>query len=114
MHVKIDSQDRNTILAALRTYQAAGYGEPCNRPLPIHDIATNMDCEISMDAAGIDDLCERLNCDCNEPSAGTMGELFAGLREDFALLESGEWVPDTDSIQASVDALDEIERRCSG
>lgn len=65
--IEIDSQDRNTILAALRTYQAAGFGEPCNRPLPIHDIATNMDCEISMDDAGIDDLCERLNVDCNYP-----------------------------------------------
>ena len=64
--IEIDSQDRNTILAALRTYQAAGYGEPCNRPLPIHDIATNMDCEISMDSAGIDDLCQRINMDCNE------------------------------------------------
>lgn len=59
--IKIDSQDRNTILAALRTYQALGYGEPCNRPLPIHDIATNLDNETSMDSAGIDELCERIN-----------------------------------------------------
>jgi len=64
--VNLDSQERNTILAALRTYQAAGYGEPCNRPLPIHDIATNMDCEISMNAEAIDELCEKVNLDCSD------------------------------------------------
>ena len=63
--MNLDSQERNTILAALRTYQAAGYGEPCNRPLPIHDIATNLDCEISMNAEAIDELCEKINCDCS-------------------------------------------------
>lgn len=64
--IDITSQERNTILAALRTYQAAGYGEPCNRPLPIHDIATNLDCEISLNAEAIDELCEKINIDCNE------------------------------------------------
>ena len=51
-----------TILAALRTYQEAGYGEPDNRPDAIHDIATCGGDQISMDDAGIDELCEMLNC----------------------------------------------------
>ena len=91
MKIEIDSQDLNTILAALRTYQAAGYGEPCNRPLPIHDIATNMDAEISMNDEGIDDLCERLNVDCNEPeidrtlvlSTGHLSKATAQRFEDY-------------------------------
>lgn len=54
-------QDRNTILAALRAYQANGYCEPANMPDWLFDIATNEEETISMDSAGIDDLCERLN-----------------------------------------------------
>ena len=57
----LQPQDVNTILAALRTYQEAGYGEPCNRPERIHDIATDGDNDTSLDSAGIDDLCERIN-----------------------------------------------------
>lgn len=77
MTINIDNQDLNTILAALRAYQAAGYGDPCNRPLAIHDIATNWDNEISMDDAGIDDLCERLNVSCDDegPASETVGKL---------------------------------------
>jgi hypothetical protein len=60
--MNLDNQEVNTILAALRTYQAAGYGEPCNRPLPIHAIATDDDNEISMNAEAIDELCEKINC----------------------------------------------------
>jgi hypothetical protein len=50
-----------TILAALRTYQEAGYGDPDRRPDRIHDIAAG-DLWTSLDDAGIDDLCERINC----------------------------------------------------
>lgn len=57
----LDAQDRNTILAALRYYQMQGMGEPVNRPDAIHDIATDGDTQISMDADAIDELCERIN-----------------------------------------------------
>jgi len=57
----MNSQDRNTILAALRVYQECGYGEPCNRPLGIHEIATDGGDETSLNDDGIDDLCGRLN-----------------------------------------------------
>lgn len=56
----LDRAELATILAALRTYQAAGYGEPANRPDDIHDIATDGDV-ISLDAVAIDTLCERIN-----------------------------------------------------
>jgi hypothetical protein len=91
MKPNIDNQDLNTILAALRAYQAAGYGEPCNRPLAIHDIATNMDNETSMDDAGIDDLCERLNVDC-----GADGTEVAS-RDDLQTV-----------ISAGIDAVQEL------
>jgi len=38
-------------------------------------------------------------------------QLFENLYEDMALLDSGEWVPDTDSIEATVDTIEEIQRR---
>ncbi len=48
-----------TILAALRYYQQQGLGDPANRPNEIHEIAA--DCVSSLDDAGIDALCERIN-----------------------------------------------------
>ncbi|WP_372997458.1 hypothetical protein [Marinobacter sp.] len=54
-------QALHTILAALRTYQGLGYGDPDNRPNDIHEIATNGGDQISMDAVGIAELCEMLN-----------------------------------------------------
>jgi len=53
-------QTRATITAALRTYQAAGYGDPANRPDEIHDIATAGGDVISLDDDGINELCEML------------------------------------------------------
>lgn len=57
----IMQQQLNTILAALRFYQQQGQGTPSNRSDEIHDIATNGDCDISLDDSGIDELCEALN-----------------------------------------------------
>lgn len=57
----LNDQDLATVLAALRFYQESGMGDPDNRSDMIHDIATNGDTVISMDADGIDDLCARLN-----------------------------------------------------
>ena len=53
--------DLATILAALRFYQENGQGDPDNRSDAIHEVATGGGDVISLDAAGIDDLCERLN-----------------------------------------------------
>lgn len=54
--------DLATILAALRFYQQAGQGDPDNRSDDIHEIATNGgEVMSSLDADGIDDLCERIN-----------------------------------------------------
>lgn len=58
--IDLTKQERNTVLAALRYYQSQGMGEPCNRSDEIHDIATDGD-ETSLDDAGIDHLCERIN-----------------------------------------------------
>jgi len=38
-------------------------------------------------------------------------ELLNTLRKDFNMAASGEWVPDEDSFQASIEVLDEIEAR---
>ncbi|MFP3637683.1 hypothetical protein [Paraburkholderia sp. SIMBA_054] len=64
------SQDRNTILAALRFYQSAGMGDPVNQSDEIHDLATNGNEDISMDSDGIDDLCERVNTSSLRTFAG--------------------------------------------
>ena len=50
-----------TIIAALRYYQENGQGDPSNRSCHIHDIATNCEEGISLDAEGIDALCQALN-----------------------------------------------------
>lgn len=68
--MQFNSQERNTILAALRFYQQQGMGEPANRSDEIHAIATNGDEDISMDDKGIDALCERINFGGNkQPTA---------------------------------------------
>ena len=64
----IDRAQLGTILAALRTYQRAGYGDPENRPDDIHDIATDGQSQISLDDAGINALCESLNKDTRDYS----------------------------------------------
>ena len=61
--IDLNDSQHATVLAALRYYQANGQGDPLNRRLDIHDIATNGDTVISLDADGIDDLCEQINAD---------------------------------------------------
>lgn len=58
--ILVDDQQHATILAALRYYQAQSLGDPANRPLDIHDIATNGDTVISLDDEGINALCKQL------------------------------------------------------
>ena len=62
IRIAVDSAELSTILAALRYYQQEGLGDPDNRPEAIHDIATDGGENISLDAHGIDTLCERINC----------------------------------------------------
>lgn len=59
---EVSEAEHATILAALRFYQSYGCGEPCNRPADIHEIATNGGQVMSsLDDAGIDELCQRIN-----------------------------------------------------
>ncbi|MBT9385488.1 hypothetical protein KM176_16560 [Pseudooceanicola sp. CBS1P-1] len=57
----LSEQELATVLAALRFYQEKGMGDPENRSDAIHEIATDCGSCISLDASGIDDLCEKLN-----------------------------------------------------
>ncbi|MEQ1606803.1 MAG: hypothetical protein ABL999_18215 [Pyrinomonadaceae bacterium] len=54
--VRMDHAQRATILAALLYYQEQGFGEPENRPIHIHNCATALDQEISLDEKGISEL----------------------------------------------------------
>ena len=57
--MRLSNRDTNTILAALRYYQASG--TLAKGSGGIHDIATNFGAEDIMDAEEIDELCERIN-----------------------------------------------------
>jgi hypothetical protein len=59
--MQLNDQENNTILAALRFYQQSGMGNPENRSDSIHDIATNLGEDTSLDDAAIDSLCEKIN-----------------------------------------------------
>ena len=60
--MKVSRAQKATLLAALRYYQHGGQDEPSNRADDIHDIATDHGHVTSLDNAGIDDLCEFVNC----------------------------------------------------
>lgn len=77
----IEPAEMATILAALRFYQEKGQGDPDNRSDDIHEIATRGDAVVSLDAAAIDDLCERLNT-----LSATQPDLEARL---LALIDGG-------------------------
>ncbi|NRC54187.1 hypothetical protein [Neoaquamicrobium sediminum] len=62
----LDAQELATVLAALRFYQESGMGDPGNRSNAIHEIATNGDSVVSLDADAIDALCERLNVESSD------------------------------------------------
>lgn len=97
-------EDRNTILAALRSYQERGMGEPDNRSDAIHDIATNGGEDISYDAGDIDDLCERVNF---APSEVSLEEVStADLFKEIARREAMK------GLHGAIGALyDELERQ---
>jgi hypothetical protein len=56
------SHEVNTLLAALRFYQANGQGNAVNRSDDIHKLAVGDNDDISLDDEGIDALCEKINC----------------------------------------------------
>jgi hypothetical protein len=73
----LDREELATILAALRYYQQQGLGDPVNRPEAIHDIATDHDAILSsLDDAGIDALCEKLNLDASSSPTAADGPMF--------------------------------------
>ena len=84
--ISVDAAELATILAALRFYQREGLGKPSNRSDDIHLIATDGDSQISLDAEGIDAICERINL--NEPVRcliGLEGGLVTGVTSNVML-----------------------------
>ncbi len=61
INIAVTEQEFYTIIAALRFYQESGMGDPGNRSDDIHALACNGDDVVSLDAVGIDNLCERIN-----------------------------------------------------
>ena len=59
--IRVSFPEFHTILAALRFYQGHGQGDPAYRSESIDDLATHGDQVTSLDDAGIDRLCERIN-----------------------------------------------------
>jgi hypothetical protein len=56
----------HTILAALRVYQEHRQYDPAQRSAWIETIVTNSGQVVSLDAFGIDELCQRLNTNTTE------------------------------------------------
>ena len=63
--IELDSQQLNTVIAALHYYQESGQGHPSNRSDWIHDLATNGYAETSLSTKDIDILCEHINTSKN-------------------------------------------------
>lgn len=60
--ITVSDEEFYTLLATVRFYQELGQGDPFNRSDRIHDLATNAgEVLASLDEAGIDALCERIN-----------------------------------------------------
>lgn len=59
--ITLEDAELDTVLAALRTYQEAGYGDPFKRPDRIQDIACPDEDSTSLCDEDIDALCERIN-----------------------------------------------------
>lgn len=60
--LELAEDELDTVLAALRYYQDRGMGEPANRPDWLQEIACPDGANsTSLDDAGIDALCEKIN-----------------------------------------------------
>lgn len=84
IRLNVSDQEFHTIVAALRFYQEKGQGEPENRSDQIHDLATDGDNTVSLDAIGIDDLTERINTTYQEvPDSDPRAENLIGQDPAF-------------------------------
>lgn len=61
MSVILHDTEISTVMAALRHYQASGYGNERKLPAELGDIASNNGTETPLDDDQIDALCERIN-----------------------------------------------------
>lgn len=68
-----------TIVAALRTYQREGYGNPDRRPDDIQELAVANENMTSLDDKGIDELCEALCFGDNELIYSADGKTDSGI-----------------------------------
>jgi hypothetical protein len=66
IELHVEEPEFHTILAALRFYQEHRQYDPAQRSAWIETIATNCGQAVSLDAAGIDRLCQRLNTNTAE------------------------------------------------
>ena len=93
-----------TVLAALRYYQQQGLGDPDLRPDAIHDIATDHGQVVSLDAEGIDELCEALNTAELPPSAEATAFIrtVATMKMDDECYDAaGRLIEDTAAAEAA-------------
>jgi hypothetical protein len=59
--VELTPEEKATILAALRIYEVAGYGNPSRRSGWLHEIATDGGRLVSLDSEEINKLYDRLS-----------------------------------------------------
>jgi hypothetical protein len=84
IRISVSDQEFATIIASLRFYQEMGQGEPDKRSDDIHELATDGDNVVSLDAEGIDDLAERINCEYEElPDTDPRAENLTGENPAF-------------------------------
>ena len=88
----LSNEELNTVLAALRAYQNAGYGDPNNRPDSIQFIACPTIDDTSLDDAAIDELCERLNCEYQGVGYVIAGEFDSDDQQQLYWSNSDGWV----------------------
>ena len=92
--IKVSRAGFNTILAALRFWQEKGLAHGANRSDLIQGIVCDED-DRGLDEAGIDELCERINCGhelipgARDKPAGTPGLLAEALAPSYWSASSG-------------------------
>ena len=90
--IKVSRAGFNTILAALRFWQERGMAHGANRSDLIQGIVCDEDDDTGLDEAGIDELCERINCghgltpEARDEPAGAPGLLAEAPRTHYYLL----------------------------
>ncbi|HZO54922.1 MAG TPA: hypothetical protein VFB63_19600 [Bryobacteraceae bacterium] len=107
--MKLHHDETATILAALRWYQRALVARGEVPPTEVAAIATNEGDLEPLDSAGVDDLCERINCDTDGIGADESAQRIAcsvnAVTQIVALLDGKEW--DSETICAVANILRE-------